>query len=154
MNGPLIRDTRARLDISLMGLAAVLGVSPTFLGEVEREKRAVPDGWESTLTRSVLGWHTAMRACIANKHPECAALLVHNSAQVVSAPVKCQMCEVHAASYHRNGEARAFLLRLVKYAQEDKPVTPRATRLARLVDQVDDYLKRTNNPSDILRGGG
>ncbi|MBK9945616.1 MAG: hypothetical protein IPP12_22345 [Nitrospira sp.] len=44
-----------------------------------------------------------------------------------------------------------LLLRLVKYASEDKAVTPGSTRLWRLVDQVDDYLKRTNNPFDILR---
>jgi hypothetical protein len=40
---------------------------------------------------------------------------------------------------------------MVKYVREDRAVTPGVTRLARLTDQVDDYLQRTHNPRDILR---
>lgn len=151
MNGVLLRDTRVRLGVSARALADIVGVTPRILGEVERGKRPVPSDWEQKLTAAFSDWTNAVRSCIATKHPEFAALVNHNSAQIVSAPVKCQMCEAHEASYHRNGEARMLLLRLVKYASEDKAVTPGSTRLWRLVDQVDDYLKRTNNPFDILR---
>ncbi len=51
----------------------------------------------------------------------------------------------------RRSELRHLLRRLVKYVREDKAVTPGKTRLARLVEQVDDYLNRTSEPSDILR---
>ena len=53
---------------------------------------------------------------------------------------------------NRRREARMLLVRMVKYVREDRAVTPGKTRLARLTDQVDDYLKRTHDPSDILRG--
>lgn len=47
---------------------------------------------------------------------------------------------------------RALLRRVVKYAREDRARTPGVTRLARLVDQIDDYLARTSDPSeDLLR---
>jgi len=51
----------------------------------------------------------------------------------------------------RRREGRALLHRMVKYVTEDRAVTPRATRLARLTDQVRDYLNRTRDPKDILR---
>lgn len=53
----------------------------------------------------------------------------------------------------RNGEARALLTRMVKYCREDKATTPGVTRLARLVDQVADYLNRTRDSNEILRSG-
>lgn len=59
---------------------------------------------------------------------------------------ECLMCKVHEASYLRNGEARELLVRLVKYARDDRAETPGVTWLSRLIEQVDDYLKRTNNP--------
>jgi hypothetical protein len=52
----------------------------------------------------------------------------------------------------RRREARQLLARMVKYVREDRAVTPGVTRLSRLTDQVEDYLKRTQDPSDILRG--
>lgn len=52
----------------------------------------------------------------------------------------------------RRREARQLLIRMVKYVREDGAVTPGKTRLSRLTDQVSDYLKRTQDPSDILRG--
>jgi transcriptional regulator with XRE-family HTH domain len=75
VNGLLIRDTRVSLNISLRGLAATLGVTPAFLGEVERGKRPVPKGWEQKLAAFVPDWETAARSCVINKHPEYAALL-------------------------------------------------------------------------------
>jgi hypothetical protein len=36
--------------------------------------------------------------------------------------------------------------------REDRASTPGVTRLARLTDQVADYLSRTNDPNDALRG--
>jgi hypothetical protein len=52
----------------------------------------------------------------------------------------------------RRRESRQLLQRMVKYVREDKAVTPRATRLERLTEQVADYLERTHDPNDILRG--
>ena len=52
----------------------------------------------------------------------------------------------------RRLEMRQLLRRMVKYVREDKAVTPGLTRLSRLVEKVDDYLKRTGEPTDILRG--
>lgn len=52
----------------------------------------------------------------------------------------------------RRREARMLLTRMVKYCREDKATTARATRLERLVEQVADYLNRTHDPADILRG--
>lgn len=49
-------------------------------------------------------------------------------------------------------EARALLVRMVKCVREDRAITPGKTRLSRLTAQVDDYLKRTHDPRDILRG--
>lgn len=49
-------------------------------------------------------------------------------------------------------EARALLVRMVKYVREDRATTPGVTRLARLTDQVDEYLKRTHDPRGIPRG--
>lgn len=57
---------------------------------------------------------------------------------------------LHACDIRRR-EARALLVRMVKYVREDQAVTPGTTRLARLTDEVDAYLKRTHDPSDILR---
>ena len=51
----------------------------------------------------------------------------------------------------RRREGRQLLHRLIKYVREDRAVTPGSTRLVRLVDDVDDYMKRTNDPNDILR---
>ncbi len=51
-------------------------------------------------------------------------------------------------------EGRQLLRKMVKYVREDRAVTPGLTRLARLTDQVADYLRRTEDPTDILRGGG
>lgn len=51
----------------------------------------------------------------------------------------------------RRREGRQLLRRFVKYAREDRAVTPRWTRLERLTAQVDDYLRRTEDPNDILR---
>jgi len=51
----------------------------------------------------------------------------------------------------RLAESRALLTRMVKYVREDKARTNGATRLARLVDQVADYLTRTHDPMSILR---
>jgi len=48
-------------------------------------------------------------------------------------------------------EGRMLLHRAVKYVREDRAETPGTTRLARLVETVSDYLKRTHNASDILR---
>lgn len=50
-------------------------------------------------------------------------------------------------------ELRQLLHRMVKYVTEDRATTPGVTRLARLTEQVRDYLQRTSDPSDILRGG-
>jgi hypothetical protein len=52
----------------------------------------------------------------------------------------------------RRREMRQLLHRLVKYVREDRASTPGVTRLARLTDQVADYLSRTNDPNDALRG--
>jgi hypothetical protein len=52
----------------------------------------------------------------------------------------------------RVSECRALLQRMVKYVLEDKAVTPGMTRLARCVDEVADYLRRTREPGSILRG--
>lgn len=52
----------------------------------------------------------------------------------------------------RRREARQLLIRMVKYVREDRAVTPGQTRLSRLTDEVSNYLKRTQDPSDILRG--
>ncbi len=38
-------------------------------------------------------------------------------------------------------------------SKEDRATTPGTTRLARLADQAADYLARTGEPTDILRGG-
>lgn len=59
--------------------------------------------------------------------------------------------EVTVTPAKREKEARALLTRMVKYVREDRAVTPGKTRLARLTDQVDNYLKRTHDPFDILR---
>lgn len=56
-----------------------------------------------------------------------------------------------AQESNRLREARQLLRRMVKYAREDKAVTPRSTRLERLTEQVADYLQRTHNPRDLLR---
>jgi hypothetical protein len=40
---------------------------------------------------------------------------------------------------------------MVKYVREDRAVTTGSTRLARLCDQVADYLRRTHDPRSILR---
>ena len=52
----------------------------------------------------------------------------------------------------RRREGRQLLRRMVKYATEDRAETPGSTRLARLTEQVRDYLSRTGEPTDILRG--
>lgn len=70
MNGLLIRDTRLVLSIGRKGLAASLGVSPTFLSDVERLRAPVPSDWEQKLTRAVPEWEATMRSCIRNKYPE------------------------------------------------------------------------------------
>lgn len=54
----------------------------------------------------------------------------------------------------RRQEGRELLRRLVKYVREDRAVTPGKTRLARLTDEVADYLARTADPNDVLRTGG
>lgn len=51
----------------------------------------------------------------------------------------------------RRREGRQLLHRLVNYVREDRAETPGTTRLARLTDQVSDYLNRTQEPRDILR---
>jgi hypothetical protein len=51
----------------------------------------------------------------------------------------------------RRREMRQLLHRLTKYVREDCAVTPGSTRLARLTEQVTDYLQRTADPRDILR---
>lgn len=51
----------------------------------------------------------------------------------------------------RHHECRALLQRLVKYVTEDNATTPGNTRLARLTEQVRDYLQRTHDPRSILR---
>jgi hypothetical protein len=51
----------------------------------------------------------------------------------------------------RRRESRQLLHRLVKYVREDAAATPGTTRLARLTEQVIDYLNRTSEPNDILR---
>lgn len=51
----------------------------------------------------------------------------------------------------RHRESRQLLVRFVKYAREDRAETPGKTRLERLTAQVDDYLRRTGDPNDILR---
>lgn len=51
----------------------------------------------------------------------------------------------------RRREGRQLLRRFTKYAREDCAVTPGVTRLARLASEVDDYLRRTEDPNDILR---
>lgn len=38
--------------------------------------------------------------------------------------------------------AREMLGQVVKYAREDRAVTPRSTRLSRLVDEIESYLAR------------
>lgn len=58
--------------------------------------------------------------------------------------------ELEAADRRRR-EGRGLLRRLVKYVREDRAETPGSTRLARLTDTVDDYLRRTHDPADILR---
>jgi len=50
-------------------------------------------------------------------------------------------------------EARMLLHRMTKYVREDRAETPGKTRLARLTEQVADYLARTADPLDILREG-
>ncbi len=57
----------------------------------------------------------------------------------------------NAALNIRRREGRGLLQRLVKYVTEDRAETPGKTRLARLTEQVDDYLNRTHDPKDILR---
>lgn len=57
-----------------------------------------------------------------------------------------------AEQERRVREGRQLLMRMVKYAREDRAVTPGKTRLARLTDSVDDYLRRTFRASDCLRG--
>lgn len=64
-------------------------------------------------------------------------------------PARCDQ-ETHTLRI-RLAESRALLTRMVKYAREDKARTNGATRLARLVDQVADYLTRTHDPMSILR---
>lgn len=64
------------------------------------------------------------------------------------------VAEQHEELELRRREGRGLLQRLVKYVREDRATTQRATRLARLVDQVADYLNRTHRPSDVLRGDG
>lgn len=59
--------------------------------------------------------------------------------------------EQNAALDGRRREGRQLLRRLVKYVREDRAVTPGSTRLERLTEQVDDYLRRTEDPNDILR---
>lgn len=49
-------------------------------------------------------------------------------------------------------ESRALLARMVTYVREDKARTPGFTRLARLTEEVDAYIKRTHDPFEILRG--
>jgi len=51
----------------------------------------------------------------------------------------------------RRRESRQLLHRMVKYVIEDRAKTPGKTRLARLTEQVRDYLDRTHEPKDILR---
>jgi len=79
------------------------------------------------------------------------------------------MCAEHFEEWERDGnvegvepldgqlkirchEQRMLLHRLVKYVREDRAETPGKTRLARLTAQVLDYLNRTADPRDILRG--
>lgn len=47
----------------------------------------------------------------------------------------------------RMREGRQLLHRMVKCVREDRAVTPGNTRLARLTDSVDDYLRRTHRAS-------
>lgn len=48
-------------------------------------------------------------------------------------------------------EARALLTRMAKYVVEDRARTHGTTRLARLTDEVRDYLVRTQDQNAILR---
>jgi hypothetical protein len=58
--------------------------------------------------------------------------------------------EAHALDIRRR-ESRQLLKRMVKYVREDRATTRGVNRLARLTDQVEDYLRRTEDPRDILR---
>lgn len=69
--------------------------------------------------------------------------------RVVAANVEL-LSEVDRLSI-RHHECRALLQRLVKYVTEDRATTPGKTRLARLTEQVRDYLQRTHDPRSILR---
>lgn len=53
---------------------------------------------------------------------------------------------------NRRREARMLLVRMVKAVREESVIIPVTTRIVRLTAQVDDYLKRTHDPNDILRG--
>lgn len=65
--------------------------------------------------------------------------------------------ELEEAKAERKGfevrahERRSLLAKMVKYVRNDNATTPNSPRLARLTDQVADYLQRTADPRDILR---
>jgi cysteinyl-tRNA synthetase len=48
--------------------------------------------------------------------------------------------DAHLATWSRLAAANALLTRIIKYAREDKVVTARATRLARVLSEVEIFL--------------
>ena len=79
---------------------------------------------------------------------------------VVSADWGRQHAELVAAEKRahaldvRRSEMRMLLTRLVKYVRSYAAGKTTLKRLARLTDQVADYLQRTSEPRDVLRGAG
>jgi len=89
---------------------------------------------------------------LANQEKEWRAACLSERGRAEEAERKLSASEAALAPLNsRRRESRQLLRRMVKYVREDRADTPGSTRLARLVDQVDDYLSRTNDPRDILR---
>ena len=109
-------------------LAAVIAVLP------DADKRAVAHEVSSILCDPM-----------ASVIDELGAALAESAQKLAAAIERAEKLEI------RRREGRQLLHRLIKYVREDRAVTPGSTRLVRLVDDVDDYMKRTNDPNDILR---
>jgi len=151
VNGLLIRDTRVSLNISLRGLAGTLGVTPTFLGEVERGKRPVPKDWEQKLVACLPEWETAARACVANKHPEYAALLTRAD---VPGPSACEFAERRWPHSGWDDLARDLAEFAAPYIARAREYETKVTELIAERDKLrreNEALRRGANQSELLR---
>ncbi len=100
-------------------------------------------GWTGRRCRACCRWvWGGPTACV-----QCAERITELEAALAGRDRRIAALEI------RRSESRQLLHRLTKYVKEDRATTPGKTRLARLTDQVADYLARTGEPTDIVRGG-